>query len=108
MRRNGETRVASLEAAGGLAIMTGYGDRCSKKPQGSNKMEMTTGVAAEEWNYATYRSLRWGRSRPFPLRWIVCIYAKACICVHLIARRFLEGCRAIGHVHQELKIKPRL
>ncbi len=105
MRRDEERRVASLEPARGLAMMTGYGDRCSKKPQGPNKMKMTTEAAAAKWNYATYGS---PGEQPIASK-IERVHLCKHVCARLIARRrFLEGCRAIGLVHQELKIKPRL
>lgn len=62
MERHG---VAPLEPTRGLAMMTGYGDRCFKKPQGLNEMKMTTEAAPVEWNYATYGSLG---SKLLPLR----------------------------------------
>lgn len=57
MRRRGETWVASLEAARGLAMMTGAGDRRLKKPQGPNEIKMTTAAAALKWIHATSGSL---------------------------------------------------
>lgn len=72
MGRNGEPRVASLEPARALVMMTGASDCCFKKPRGPYEMKMTTVVAAVGWNNATYGSLG---SRLLPRRWSVCIYA---------------------------------